>query len=155
MQSLEKPVGGNDAYRKGNKTEFMWEAISTLTSEFSRPDHIPQQQYLIYWKWCQLRYLKVSLKGYRSYGNLIYPMNKTGFLPSCGCVNTTVRIHRVDTNETHEENVLWERHKNAACYFEQTLEVVPHKTADVRPLTSNLTNHSNKTNKTYRAEQLR
>ena len=41
--------------------------------------------------------------------------------------------------------------KNVMCCFEQILEATPLKTAAVRPITSHLTSHLNKTNKTYEA----
>ena len=40
--------------------------------------------------------------------------------------------------------------KNATCCFEQILEVTIYKTIVVQPLTSHLTNHPSKMNKTYR-----
>ena len=39
--------------------------------------------------------------------------------------------------------------KETECCFEQIFEAAFSKTAIVRPLTSNLTNHTSKTNKTY------
>ena len=41
--------------------------------------------------------------------------------------------------------------KNATSYIEQILEVTSHKTAAVRPPTSHLSNHQNKTNKIWGA----
>ena len=54
LHSLEQAAGVIGVYMNANKTEFMshlhfkWQA-----SEITRPVHILQQQYLIYWKWCQ------------------------------------------------------------------------------------------------------
>ena len=48
----------------------------------------------------------------------------------------------------HGEKDRWELQKNAACCFEQVLEAI----AAVRPPTSHLTYHPNKTNKTYGAQ---
>ena len=73
-----------------------------------------------------------------------------GFLSSCSYVHTTIWMHHIDTNKMHREKATWELHKNDACHLEQILEVKPHKTAAVSPLTSHLTNHRNKTNKTCR-----
>ena len=41
--------------------------------------------------------------GYRSYGRLINPIKKMGFLPSCSCVHTTVWMQHVDANKMHGE----------------------------------------------------
>ena len=45
------------------------------------------------------------------------------------------------------QNAHMELHKNATCCFEQILEAAPHKTPALRPVTSLLTNHTNKTSK--------
>ena len=52
----------------------------------------------------------------------------------------------------HREKAKWKLSKNAMCCFEQILEVIPHKTADVWPLTPppHLTSHPSKTNKTFK-----
>ena len=71
------------------------------------------------------------------------------FLPSCGCVSTTVWMHHLYSNETHGEKVTWELHKNVMCCFEQILEAASHKTAVVWLLNSHLTSHTSKMNKTY------
>ena len=71
----------------------------------------------------------------------------TGFIPSCGCINTTVWMHHIDTNKTHWEKVKWELHKNTTSYLEQILGATYHETAAVRPLASHLKNHPSKTNK--------
>ena len=72
-----------------------------------------------------------------------------GILPSCSYVSTTVWVHYMDTNKMHGKKARQEPHKNAMCYFEQILEATPHKTAAVWSLTSHLTNHPSKTNKTW------
>ena len=43
----------------------------------------------------------------------------------------------------------WDIYKNAACYLDQILEVLPFKITTVRSPASHLTNHSIKTNKTW------
>ena len=60
-------------------------------------------------------------------------------------------MHHWDAKEKNVEKARWKLHKNAMCYSEQILEETTHKTAAVQPLTSHLTNHSNKTNKTCEA----
>ena len=70
------------------------------------------------------------------------------FLPSNGCVSTTVWMHHLDANETHGEKVRWKLHKKATCCFKQILEAIPNKAALVRLLTAHLTNHPSETNKT-------
>ena len=47
-----------------------------------------------------------------------------------------------------EEKVRWGLHKDVACCFEQLHEAASYKTAAVKPLTSDLTNHPSKTSKT-------
>ena len=54
----------------------------------------------------------------------------------------------MDANKMHREKARWELYKNATSYFEQILEVTPHKTIAAQPLTSHLKNHPSKTNKT-------
>ena len=71
--------------------------------------------------------------------------NKTGFLPSWGCVGTIVWMPHLDANETHREKARWKLRKNAMCCFEQILKATPYKTKSVRPLTFYLTNKTNKT----------
>ena len=55
---------------------------------------------------------------------------KTGFLPSCGCVNTFIWIHHMDANKIYGQ------------------KATSQKTAVVWPLTSYLTNHLSKMNMT-------
>ena len=45
--------------------------------------------------------------------------------------STIVWMHHQDANEMHEAKSRSELHKNVTRYFEQTLEVTPHKTAAV------------------------
>ena len=56
-----------------------------------------------------------------------------------------------DATEIHKEKARLERLKNAMCCFEQILEAKLVKPAIVRPLTSNLTSHPSKLNKTCSA----
>ena len=58
-----------------------------------------------------------------------------GFLPSCGCVNTTVWMHHMDPHKAHEEKARRKLH-NAICCFQQFLEITPNETAAVWPFTS-------------------
>ena len=51
----------------------------------------------------------------------------------------------------HREKARWELHKNSIRYFEQILEIPYHKTKAVWSLTSHLTNHPCKINKTCRS----
>ena len=64
-------------------------------------------------------------------------------LLSCSHISTTAWLHHLDFNE-----IEWELHKDALCYFKQILEAVSFQTAAVWPLTFYLTNHSSKTSKT-------
>ena len=68
-----------------------------------------------------------------------YPM-----LPSCSCVNITIRMPHMDANKMREEKVRLEHHKNSMSYFKQILEAIPHKTAVVQPLTSHLKSYPSK-----------
>ena len=93
----------------------------THLSEIIIPVCIPQQQYLIYWKWCQHK----PSEGMECYWQLISHMetwflwwNKMGFLPTCGNVNTTVEIHPLDVSEMHGEKARWELY-NITSYFEK------------------------------------
>ena len=69
------------------------------------------------------------------------------FLPSCGCINTTVWMYHMDIIKTHGHKTRWELYKNAICCFEQILETTLHKIATGWPLTSHLKNHPSKTNR--------
>ena len=60
------------------------------------------------------------------------------FLPSSGCVNSTVWMHHMDADETYREKARRELHKNAMSYIEQILEATSHETTVVRPPTSYL-----------------
>ena len=64
------------------------------------------------------------------------------------CIHTTIWMHHTSVNKTYSEKTRREIHKNATRCLEQILEVIPHKTAAVRSLTSHLTNQSSKINKT-------
>ena len=76
---------------------------------------------------------------------LIY---KAVFLPSCGCVGTTVWMHHIGSNKNQREKARWEQHENATYSLEQILNAEVPKRATVRPPTYHLTNHPSKTNKT-------
>ena len=53
-----------------------------------------------------------------------------------------VLLRHLDSNKTFlKKKARWELHKDTVCFFKQILEEAPHKTADVRPLASYLTNH--------------
>ena len=58
------------------------------------------------------------------------------FLPSCGCISTTVWMHLMHANKMQREKTRWELHKNATSYLEEILEAAAHKTVYVRPLIS-------------------
>ena len=58
-------------------------------------------------------------------------------------------MHQMDSNETHGEKARLKLRKNITRWYEQILEEAPHKTVVVWPLTSHLTNHHSKTNKTW------
>ena len=57
--------------------------------------------------------------------------NKTEFLPSSSCINTTVWMQPMDSNKSHREKARWELRKNITWDFEQFLETDTHKTATV------------------------
>ena len=57
------------------------------------------------------------------------------------------RLHDINANKTLREKPRWKLHTATHC-FEQILGVTPNKTAAVWPLTSFLTNHLSKINKT-------
>ena len=150
----------NDAISVFYSSRANWAAIKQRSyvlnklrqaSKISRQVHIPQQQYFIYWKWCQ----HMLCAGVDCYRQLIDHMeirscwqNKTGFLPGCGCVSTTLWMHHGVFNEKNGKKAWWVRHKNAMRCFEQICEETQDETADVRLLTSNLKNHPSKTNTT-------
>ena len=65
--------------------------------------------------------------------------NKTGLIPSRGCVKTIVWMHHTAANKKREK-ARWELHKNAISYLEQILEATLHETRAVQPHTSHLKN---------------
>ena len=71
-------------------------------------------------------------------------LNKTGFLSSRGRLQTKGWMHYIDTKKKVNANYK----KILRAVFEEILKTTPHKTAAVWPLTSNLKNHTRKTNKT-------
>ena len=44
-------------------------------------------------------------------------------------VSTSIKLHHLDSNETHGKNVKWELHQDTEYYLEQSLEVTLSKTA--------------------------
>ena len=80
---------------------------------------------------------------------------KTEMLPSCSRISNTVWLHHKDSNKMLEEKARWELHKNAARYFEESLETARYKRAAVQPLTSHHTNYPSKTNKILLKKQER
>ncbi len=69
-------------------------------------------------------------------------------LPSYSCVSTIVWLHQWNSKKMLIKKVVWKLPKAAVCCSEQILEAAPHKTTAIQPLTSHLTDHLNKTNKT-------
>ena len=69
-----------------------------------------------------------------------------GFLSSCAYVNTTVRMHCLNTNETLGEKAGWEPHIFATCCLEKILKVAPNKIAAVGQLNCHLTHHPSQKN---------
>ena len=67
-------------------------------------------------------------------------------LSSCGCVNSTVWMHNMETYKKQKN--LDENHTRNQCYFEQNLETTLHKIAAVKPPTNHLRKHPIKMNKT-------
>ena len=78
-------------------------ALSTLSGKLSRPVHILQQQYLIYWKQYQ--------QMHREYWDFCWQFldhmeiwslwwNKTACIPCCGIIRTIVWIQHWKSNET-------------------------------------------------------
>ena len=53
------------------------------------------------------------------------------FFPSYGSVSTTLWLHYVDANKTHEEKARWELYRDVMCCCEQILEPKFHKTAAI------------------------
>ena len=51
--------------------------------------------------------------------------------------------------EMQGEKARWKLYRNATCIFEKILEATALKTAAAHPLTSHLTNHWSRMNKTY------
>ena len=70
-----------------------------------------------------------------------------GFLLSCGCVSTIIRMHHLDANKTHGEKDRWNYISMLRAILNKYC-TIPNKTAAVWSLTSHLTNHLSKTNKT-------
>ena len=78
-----------------------------------------------------------------NFSDILFPMQV-----SLGNVKGLVIVLGLNFGEITGEKARWELHKDVACCFEQILEAAAYKTAVVRPLTSHLTNHPSKMNKT-------
>ena len=115
-------------HRRRSYFHLKWQA-----SKISRQVCIHWQQYLIYWKWCQHRPSKGMDVINRLWKYDIFDKIKWRFLLSCAFVCTTVWMHYMDTNKTHEEKAGWERHKNALYCFEQILEEMPPTKQQLTP----------------------
>ena len=63
-------------------------------------------------------------------------------------VYSTAPTDNVDADQAYGEKAWRQLLKNAASYIEQVLEAASHKAAAVRPPTTHIKNHPNKTNKT-------
>ena len=60
---------------------------------------------------------------------------------NCSRISATIWLHHLGSNKIPREKARWKLHQDFACCFKQIIEVVPYKTANVRPLTSNLIKH--------------
>ena len=60
------------------------------------------------------------------------------FLPSSGCVNSTVQMSHMDADEVYREKARRELHMTVTSWIEQTLEARSHETTVVQPPTSYL-----------------
>ena len=60
-------------------------------------------------------------------------------------VSTTVELHHLDLNKILQDKAQQALHNDAACRFEQILEVAPYKTTVGQLLTSHLANYLRKT----------
>ena len=56
-------------------------------------------------------------------------------------------MHHIDADKAYREKAGQELHKNTTSQIEQILDATSYKTAAVRPPTSHLESHSNKTDK--------
>ena len=92
-----------------------------------------------------VEYTQICLTDFRSYRHLI---SLTGFHSSDNCAGTAAWMHHQDFNEKEGEKAGQDQLKNVTYCFEQIFEAVPYKSAIVWPLTSHLTNHPSKINKT-------
>ena len=71
---------------------YSWQILQTISSVFTELIQVS-----LYWS------AKTGLSMYRN-----------PFLPYCGCVNTTIWIHHMDTNKTHGEK---SRGEQQECYM--------------------------------------
>ena len=111
---LEQTAGCIGLYVNANKTKYTYfKQISHLhskqkASKTNWPVHMPCQQQLIYWKWCQ----QTTCNREECYWLVIDQMevwsvqkNKTEFLSSCSCVHATIWKHHMDVNKTHRKKL--------------------------------------------------
>ena len=122
-----------------------WEgAISNISGwplKINRQVHIPWQQYLINWKWCQ----HTSIKGMDCNQEIIDHMENWSDEIRQDFFQTVVESilqHYIYTNKTHRK-----LHLNAMCCFDQIIEVTYHKTAAIWPFIIHLKNHLSKMKK--------
>ena len=62
------------------------------------------------------------------------------FLPSSGCINSTIWMQHMDADKAYWKKARQELHKYTKTYIRQILEATSHETAAVRPLTSYILN---------------
>ena len=120
--SLEQEAGGIGLHIIANKIEYMCfhkkEDISTLNggslklvdkfTYFSSSVSFTENDIICaYWRH------RLLLIGYRSYGSLTNSIKKKWFLSSSSCVNSTVWMHQMDTDEMYQEKARQKLFKNA------------------------------------------
>ena len=146
---LEQVAGGINLFVKANKTEFMYfKAISTLNGKPLK--FVDQFTYLGSNISSTENDVNISLvKAWRLSINWKSDLSDKIKRDFFQAVVVSILIYGC-ANEMHGEKARWKLYKNVSYCFEQIMEATLHKTAAVRPLTSYLTTHSSKTNKTCR-----
>ena len=158
IPAVQPGAGGIGFYIIVNKTDFICFKEGTVSTssgrllKLVRPIPLLWQEYPIYWNWRQHTYRKRVDCNRQVIDRIeIWYLwwNKIGFLPSCGCVSTTVCMYHLDVNKPNKKSdVKYIRMLHAVSTKSRKK---PYKTVAAQPPTSHLTNQPNQTNKTCRA----
>ena len=129
----------NALHKYTGPSRVIWAEFMCFNSEISRAVPILRQKAMSTYP---MRKCRIVHAGYRLRENLMFDKSKRDFLQA-GIVSATVWIHKLDSNQPHDEN-LDENTENAACCLEQILEATLQISWSLRQFSTHLTNQPEK-----------